>query len=173
MFCTWSTLIAQLKTEYSVITKCSSVTCRVQRLVLLQPIFFIHLEATCSCRSSGYAPPQRPGPSRLLAGSPALHVSFFLLGNLLHGFEALLRMRELFMNAMRIESCFYEIHVKFCQSGEFWKLTRHHFFYWTETGFDVDDTSVDGRDDIEGLDASAAHIANLLSSEPSDGTSYY
>ncbi|XP_044349104.1 acyl-protein thioesterase 1 homolog 1 isoform X1 [Triticum aestivum] len=34
--------------------------------------------------------------------------------------------------------------------------------------FDVDDTSVDGRDDIEGLDASAAHIANLLSSEPSD-----
>jgi hypothetical protein len=34
----------------------------------------------------------------------------------------------------------------------------------------VDDTSVDGRDDIEGLDASAAHIANLLSSEPSDGT---
>lgn len=39
-----------------------------------------------------------------------------------------------------------------------------------ETGFDVEDTSVDGRDDIEGLDASAAHVANLLSSEPSDGT---
>jgi hypothetical protein len=38
-----------------------------------------------------------------------------------------------------------------------------------ETGFDVEDTSVDGRDDIEGLDASAAHVANLLSSEPSDG----
>ncbi|KAL6848856.1 hypothetical protein ACP4OV_021439 [Aristida adscensionis] len=34
--------------------------------------------------------------------------------------------------------------------------------------FDVEETSVDGRDDIEGLDASAAHIANLLSSEPSD-----
>ncbi|KAF0898611.1 hypothetical protein E2562_008194 [Oryza meyeriana var. granulata] len=34
--------------------------------------------------------------------------------------------------------------------------------------FDVEDTSVDGRDDIEGLDASAAHVANLLSSEPSD-----
>ncbi|XP_044957732.1 uncharacterized protein LOC123408750 [Hordeum vulgare subsp. vulgare] len=34
--------------------------------------------------------------------------------------------------------------------------------------FDVDETSVDGRDDIEGLDATAAHIANLLSSEPSD-----
>ena len=29
---------------------------------------------------------------------------------------------------------------------------------------------MDGRDDIEGLDASAAHVANLLSSEPSDGT---
>uniref|UniRef100_A0A0D3GBG3 Phospholipase/carboxylesterase/thioesterase domain-containing protein n=1 Tax=Oryza barthii TaxID=65489 RepID=A0A0D3GBG3_9ORYZ len=34
--------------------------------------------------------------------------------------------------------------------------------------FDVEDTSVDGCDDIEGLDASAAHIANLLSSEPPD-----
>ncbi|WVZ99770.1 hypothetical protein U9M48_045022 [Paspalum notatum var. saurae] len=34
--------------------------------------------------------------------------------------------------------------------------------------FDVEDTSIDGRDDIEGLDASAAHIANLLSSEPCD-----
>ncbi|RCV16285.1 hypothetical protein SEVIR_3G128300v4 [Setaria viridis] len=34
--------------------------------------------------------------------------------------------------------------------------------------FDVEDTSIDGRDDTEGLDASAAHIANLLSSEPSD-----
>ncbi|BAS87928.1 uncharacterized protein [Oryza sativa Japonica Group] len=34
--------------------------------------------------------------------------------------------------------------------------------------FDVEDISVDGRDDIEGLDASAAHIANLLSSEPPD-----
>jgi hypothetical protein len=40
----------------------------------------------------------------------------------------------------------------------------------TKTGFDVEDTSIDGRDDTEGLDASAAHIANLLSSEPSDGT---
>jgi lysophospholipase-2 len=40
--------------------------------------------------------------------------------------------------------------------------------FGNETGFDVEDTSIDGRDDIEGLDASAAHIANLLSSEPSD-----
>ncbi|VAH77494.1 unnamed protein product [Triticum turgidum subsp. durum] len=34
--------------------------------------------------------------------------------------------------------------------------------------FDVEETSVDGPDDVQGLDASAAHIANLLSSEPSD-----
>jgi len=40
-----------------------------------------------------------------------------------------------------------------------------------KTGFDVDETSLDGHADIEGLDASAAHVANLLSSEPSDGTS--
>nr|CAD1824001.1 unnamed protein product [Ananas comosus var. bracteatus] len=32
--------------------------------------------------------------------------------------------------------------------------------------FDVEDTSLDGRDDVEGLDASAAHVANLLSAEP-------
>jgi lysophospholipase II len=30
--------------------------------------------------------------------------------------------------------------------------------------------SDDGPDDWEGLDASAAHIANLLSTEPADGT---
>jgi hypothetical protein len=47
-----------------------------------------------------------------------------------------------------------------------------HNFCCTGTGFDVDDTSVDGHDDTEGLDASAAHIANLLSSEPSDGTNH-
>ena len=29
--------------------------------------------------------------------------------------------------------------------------------------------SEDLQDDIEGLDASAAHIANLLSTEPTDG----
>jgi lysophospholipase II len=34
----------------------------------------------------------------------------------------------------------------------------------------VEETSLDGRDDIEGLDASAAHVANLLSSEPYGGT---
>lgn len=31
--------------------------------------------------------------------------------------------------------------------------------------------SDDGPEDWEGLDASAAHIANLLSTEPADGTS--
>jgi len=39
-----------------------------------------------------------------------------------------------------------------------------------KTGFDVEEMSEDTMEDIDGLDASAAHIANLLSSEPSDGT---
>jgi hypothetical protein len=47
-----------------------------------------------------------------------------------------------------------------------------YFFSESKTGFDVEETSLDGRDDIEGLDASAAHVANLLSSEPSDGTNF-
>ncbi|WOK98636.1 acyl-protein thioesterase 2-like [Canna indica] len=34
--------------------------------------------------------------------------------------------------------------------------------------FDIGEISEDGPDDVEGMDASAAHIANLLSSEPSD-----
>ncbi|KAJ7956645.1 Acyl-protein thioesterase 2 [Quillaja saponaria] len=34
--------------------------------------------------------------------------------------------------------------------------------------FDVGDLSEDAPDDLEGLDASAAHVANLLSTEPSD-----
>ncbi|GMI97589.1 hypothetical protein like AT5G20060 [Hibiscus trionum] len=34
--------------------------------------------------------------------------------------------------------------------------------------FDVGDLSGDGPDDLEGLDASAAHVANLLSGEPAD-----
>lgn len=37
-------------------------------------------------------------------------------------------------------------------------------------GFDVREISEEGTDDWEGLDASAAHIANLLSTEPADGT---
>ncbi|CAH2053612.1 unnamed protein product [Thlaspi arvense] len=36
------------------------------------------------------------------------------------------------------------------------------------SGFDVGEISEDLHDDIEGLDASAAHIANLLSTEPTD-----
>ncbi|RRT85426.1 hypothetical protein BHE74_00001691 [Ensete ventricosum] len=35
-------------------------------------------------------------------------------------------------------------------------------------GFDVGDLSENGPEDIEGMDASAAHIANLLSAEPAD-----
>ncbi|KAL5572983.1 hypothetical protein UlMin_022580, partial [Ulmus minor] len=34
--------------------------------------------------------------------------------------------------------------------------------------FDVGDLSEDGPDDLEGLDAAAAHVANLLSNEPAD-----
>lgn len=37
-------------------------------------------------------------------------------------------------------------------------------------GFDVGEISEEGADDWEGLDASAAHIANLLSTEPADGS---
>ena len=37
------------------------------------------------------------------------------------------------------------------------------------TGSDVGEISEDSPDDWEGLDASAAHIANLLSTEPADG----
>ena len=37
------------------------------------------------------------------------------------------------------------------------------------SGFDVGEISEDSHDDLEGLDASASHIANLLSSEPADG----
>ncbi|GFY99789.1 alpha/beta-Hydrolases superfamily protein [Actinidia rufa] len=35
-------------------------------------------------------------------------------------------------------------------------------------GFDVDDISESAVDDLEGLDASAAHVAGLLSTEPAD-----
>lgn len=40
------------------------------------------------------------------------------------------------------------------------------------SGFDVGELSEDGPDDLDGLDASAAHIANLLSTEPADGKSF-
>ncbi|WCJ30247.1 alpha/beta-Hydrolases superfamily protein [Euphorbia peplus] len=36
------------------------------------------------------------------------------------------------------------------------------------TWFDAGDISEDGPEDLEGLDASAAHVANLLSTEPAD-----
>ena len=35
-------------------------------------------------------------------------------------------------------------------------------------GFDVVDLTENGPDDVEGLDVAAAHVANLLSNEPSD-----
>lgn len=39
---------------------------------------------------------------------------------------------------------------------------------WFITGFDMGEISEDAPDDIEGLDASAAHVANLLSTEPAN-----
>ena len=38
-------------------------------------------------------------------------------------------------------------------------------------GFDVREFSEDGSDDVEGMDASAAHVANLLSTEPANSMS--
>jgi hypothetical protein len=42
------------------------------------------------------------------------------------------------------------------------------FSFFGITGFDVADLSEDSPDDVEGLDSSAAHVANLLSTEPAD-----
>lgn len=39
---------------------------------------------------------------------------------------------------------------------------------WCKSGFDVGDLSEDVADDLEGLDAAAAHVVNLLSTEPTD-----
>lgn len=39
---------------------------------------------------------------------------------------------------------------------------------WLKLGFDVEDLSEEAPDDLEGLDAAAAHVANLLSTEPAD-----
>lgn len=46
-----------------------------------------------------------------------------------------------------------------------------HMLLQSSSGFDVGELSDDGPEDWEGLDASAAHIANLLSTEPADGNS--
>lgn len=40
------------------------------------------------------------------------------------------------------------------------------------SGCDVGEISEDAPDDLEGLDATAAHVANLLSNEPSDSMFY-
>uniref|UniRef100_A0A803NAI7 Uncharacterized protein n=1 Tax=Chenopodium quinoa TaxID=63459 RepID=A0A803NAI7_CHEQI len=40
------------------------------------------------------------------------------------------------------------------------------------TGFDVTEISEDSQEDLEGLDASALHISNLLSTEPTDVVAY-
>ena len=48
------------------------------------------------------------------------------------------------------------------------KSDRHAHTFCVFLGFDVGDLSEDGPDDIEGLDASAMHVSNLLSTEPAD-----
>lgn len=40
-------------------------------------------------------------------------------------------------------------------------------------GFDVIDMSEDSRQDVEGMDASAAHVFSLLSAEPSNSEFLY
>lgn len=42
-----------------------------------------------------------------------------------------------------------------------------------KSGFDVQDLSEDAPDDQEGLDATAAHVVNLLSTEPTDSRFLY
>ncbi|RZS08806.1 hypothetical protein BHM03_00039819, partial [Ensete ventricosum] len=58
--------------------------------------------------------------------------------------------------------------------GYFWWTSLHSIFLTSYklflTGFDIGAPSEDGSDDAYGLDASAAHIANLLPSEPDAGT---
>ena len=48
-------------------------------------------------------------------------------------------------------------------------MVFNDIFLWLFTGFDEGELSEDGPNDVEGLDSSIAHIANLLSTEPSDG----
>ena len=48
------------------------------------------------------------------------------------------------------------------------EIILFYFLFSGYAGFDVADLSEDAPDDIEGLDASAAHVANLLSTEPAD-----
>lgn len=42
----------------------------------------------------------------------------------------------------------------------------------TISGCDVGEISEDAPDDLEGLDAAAAHVANLLATEPADSKFY-
>lgn len=49
-------------------------------------------------------------------------------------------------------------------------LWSSNLFVQFTSGFDAGELSEDGSNDWEALDASAAHIANLLSTEPADGT---
>lgn len=57
----------------------------------------------------------------------------------------------------------------YCSIAIVWISDPWSSYLFYTLGFDAGDLSEDAPDDLEGLDASAAHIANLLSTEPSDG----
>lgn len=106
------------------------------------------------CRSNGFALLHQRGLSRLSVDSLALHVGF------LSQTQKPAINLALFPIPDRARPCSVSVSVSV---SSFSGTARR-------TGFDVDETSLDGHADIEGMDASAAHVANLLSSEPSDGT---
>lgn len=63
-----------------------------------------------------------------------------------------------------LETCSIQLHqlrVHACEA--------YSYILASLTGFDVKDLSEYGPDDVEGTDVSAAHVANLLSAEPTDG----
>lgn len=49
-----------------------------------------------------------------------------------------------------------------------YEITKKKLVLWMP-GFDVSDLSEDALQDVEGLDASTAHVLSLLSAEPADG----
>ncbi|KAJ0579410.1 putative alpha/Beta hydrolase [Helianthus annuus] len=59
------------------------------------------------------------------------------------------------------------------ESGSLWFQLCCHFHQKAKSGFDEGELSDDGPKDVEGLDTSASHIANLLSTEPSDGKFFF
>lgn len=55
-----------------------------------------------------------------------------------------------------------------CFVSMIFKISLSLLLFPRVLGFDVGDLSEDGINDVEGMDASATHVANLLSTEPAD-----